>query len=148
MKTFLATIACMSFAATAAMADTHFFHGIVSDAAKIERDASAIRDMLKAKNFNVDEVRKNADTLGASIATLREDVEKFESTNPEMTEAQKRDWELLKTKAQLLTIYHGQKSELLSSEDVVKKRSLLRAHAKGIAERAALLQKTASRLGK
>lgn len=146
MKTILATLTCFAIAAGYAKADTKFFSEIISDAAKIERDANGIRTILDKKNFNVDEVRKGTDLLGADIAALKSNVDGFAGSHTGMTDAQKKDWELVKTKAQLLVVFHENKSELLKSGDPQKNRTMLRAQAKGIADRAARLQQTATRL--
>jgi hypothetical protein len=56
------------------------------------------------------------------------------------------DWALVKEKVQLLAIFHQAKTELMANGDLRKQRTLLRAHADGMAKRAQMLQKTASRL--
>lgn len=52
----------------------------------------------------------------------------------------------MKTKVELLAIFHGKKKELLSSGDLSKNRGWLRAHAEGIARRAEMLQRSANQM--
>jgi uncharacterized protein (DUF3084 family) len=146
MKTILNVFACLTLAASAALADSKIFREIVGDAAKIQQDAAAIHSQLRLKNPDFDAVRSKTEALNSDIEALRKDVEAFEANHPNLTEAQKKDWELLKTKVQLLMIFADQKKELLNSGDVRKNRTMLRAHAQGIAKRAEMLQQTASRL--
>ncbi len=148
MKTILNVCACLTLAASAALADSKVFRDIVGDAAKIQQDATAINSQLRAKSPDFDAVRSRVEALNTDIESLRKDVEAIEANLSNLTEAQKKDWELLKTKVQLLMIFADQKKELLNSGDVRKHRTMLRAHAQGIAKRAEMLQQTASRLNR
>jgi hypothetical protein len=62
-----------------------------------------------------------------------------------MNAQQKADWDLVKTKVELLNIFHTRKADLFNS-DLDKNRNLVRALADGIAKRARMLQQTASKL--
>lgn len=128
------------------LAETEAFRGIVGDAANIQRDAEALSSDLKQKNPEEAKVKSDIAALNASIAKLKQDVTEVESKLGPMSDAQKKDWELVKTKVELLTIFAERKAELANAEDWKKNRSVLRAHATGIAKRAAMLQQTASRL--
>lgn len=127
-------------------ADTQVFKGIIGDAAVIQRDAEEISKHLKSKSADYSEVKTKIETLGKDIAALRKDVQEFDAAHPGLSEQQKKDWELVKTKSELLLIFYDQKAKLVESGDIKKNRSMLRAHANGIAKRAAMLQQTASRL--
>lgn len=146
MKTTLSVLAALSLTAMSAMADSKVFRGIVGDAANIQRDAQAISQHLKAKNADHAAVKAKIEELGKDIATLRKDIAEFESTHPNLTPAQKKDWEAVKMKAEMLTIFYDRKAEMMNSGEMAKNRSMIRAHADGIAKRAELLQQTASRL--
>jgi hypothetical protein len=148
MKTILSLTAAFAFAATGATADTHTFQSIISDAVKIQRDAQEISMQLKNKQPDFEAVKAKSEALSNDIKELRSDLAAFESTNPNLTGQQKKDWELVKTKAELLLIFSDQKNSLLSDGDVKKNRSMLRAYSDGIAKRAELLQQTAKRLSR
>ncbi len=146
MKNTLATMAaCLVLTSTSAMADTQAFRGIIGVAANIERDAAAISLDLKKKNFDTAKVKADSEALGKDIAALSADVDALDKTIADLGPQQKKNWELVKLKVQLLTIFHGHKSELLNA-DPTKNRSLIRAHADGLAQRARMLQETANKL--
>jgi hypothetical protein len=147
MKTLMTLIACTALAIPA-MADTRDFRSIIGTAANIQRDAEMLRKDLKAKLLDEVKVKADIAALGEDIASLRSAVASLEQTAAagSMSEATKKDWQMLKTKVELLTVFHERKSELFSSGDYKKNRTMLRAHAEAIAKRAELLQQTANRL--
>ena len=146
MKTLFSTIATLALAATAAMADTNTYQSIIGDAAKIQRDAEAISSQLKIKNPDVESVKSKSGELNKDIQSLRDDLAAFEATNPSMTEQQKQNWTLVKTKAELLLIFSDSKNNLMNAGNMQKDRSILKAYSDGIAKRAVLLQETARKL--
>jgi hypothetical protein len=148
MRAILTAITSLAFAATAATADTNTFQAIIGDAAKIQRDAEAISSQLKVKTPDFEMVKSKSGELNKDIKELREDLEKFESSSPNLSAEQKKHWDLVKTKAELLLVFSDQKNSLLSSGDPQKNRSMLRAYSDGIARRAQMLQQTAMKLGR
>jgi septal ring factor EnvC (AmiA/AmiB activator) len=145
MKTTMTLLAGLALTAVAAMADSNVYRSIIGDAANIEQDAHGISHDLKSKNFDAARVKSEIEALGKDIAKLKKDVEDFDSKAAELTGAKKADWEMVKTKAQLLLILYDRKAELLM-EDPAKNRAVVRSLAAGIAQRADMLQKTAGRL--
>jgi len=145
MKTTMTLLAGLALTAAAAMADSGVYRSIIGDAANIEQDAHAISLDLKSKNFDATRVKSEIEALGKDIAKLKKDVEEFDSRATEMTAAKKADWEMVKTKAQLLLILYDRKAELMM-EDPAKNRGVIRSLAAGIAQRADMLQKTAGKL--
>lgn len=148
MKTLLGTIASLALFATAAMADTTTYQNIIGDATKIQRDAEAISGHLKARNPDVETVKAKSGDLNKDIQSLRDDLTAFEATNPNMTEQQKKDWGLVKTKAELLLIFSDSKNDAMNSGDLKKNRTLIRAYSDGIAKRASMLQETVKKLNR
>jgi hypothetical protein len=146
MKTILSALATFALAATTVTADTNNFQGIISDAAKIQQDAEAISGHLKVKNPDVELVKSKSGDLNKDIQSLRDDLAAFEANSPDLTAQQKKDWELVKTKAELLLIFSNKKNGLLENGDMQKNRSTLRAYSDAIAKRAMLLQQTARKL--
>lgn len=130
------------------MADSQAFRGIIGDAANIQRDAEKLSRDLKQKTLDEAKLKEDITALNADVAKLKQDVTELDGKLTSMTEAQKKDWELVKTKAELLTIFAGRKATLMDSGEFKKNRSILRAHADGVAKRAALLQQTVNRLDK
>jgi hypothetical protein len=146
MRTVTRTIACFALAAFSAMAlDKEFVDQMMQSAKNIERDASIVSVALKTKKLDAEDVRSKIDAMGADLARLQELVARFESANPQLSERDRAEWQLIKDKVQLLEIFHGEKKKL-SSADVAKNRGLLRAHADGVAMRAQKLQQTVAKM--
>jgi hypothetical protein len=91
-------------------------------------------------------VKADVAALAKHIDALKADVDALDANLQNLGVDQKKDWELAKTKTQLLQIFSDWKEALVESGDVRKNRKLLRDHAAGIAVRAALLQRTVNRL--
>lgn len=148
MRSFLFAVNCLVFAAVPAVAlEKELVNQIVQSAQNIGRDATSVNQALKSKKFDAATVTKNIEAMEADIATLQEVVAKFEATNPSLSERDRVDWNLLKDKVQLIEIMHDQKKKL-AVEDFSKNRSLVRAHATGLAQRAKRLQATAEKLSR
>jgi hypothetical protein len=145
MKSILTLTLCLAMSAATALADSQAFRAIIGDAANIERDAAALSRDLKVKAFDVSRVKSDVEALGKDIASLRSDVEALEGNLSSLSPQQQKDWDLIKTKVQLLMVFYDRKADLLQS-DPGKNRSMIRAHADGIAKRAKMLQETANRL--
>jgi hypothetical protein len=146
MKTLVSTITGLALAAFVAQADSNTFQSIIGDAARIQTDSKAISAQLKGKAPDFELVKTKSAELSKDIKDLQRDLESFEATHPNLTAEQKKNWELVKTKAQLLLIFSDTKSSLLASGDPQKNKSMLRAYSDGIAERALMLQETAKKL--
>lgn len=144
----LVVLAGLAVAASTAIADTAVFQTIATSAAAINRDAVSINQQLKAKTVSVESLRPRIDDLGKDIGTLRQAVDEFDQRRGSLTARQLDSWEKVKLKAQLLTIFYDNKVAALNAANPEKHRQSLRAHAMGIAERAALLEKTANGLSK
>lgn len=142
MKTL--TLLLAAALAVPAYSDSRFT-GIGEDAGKIHLDATQLSRNLKAKVVDESKVKADITALGENILKLRKDVESMDASLDSLTSAQKKDWELIKTKVQLLNIFYDRKTELLAG-DFKKNRSMLRVHADGIAKRAALLRETAMKM--
>lgn len=148
MRSFLFAVNCLVFAALPAVAlEKELVNQIVQSAQNIGRDATSVNQALKSKKFDAATVTKNIEAMEADIAALHEVVAKFEATNPSLSERDRADWNLLKDKVQLIEIMHDQKKKL-AAEDFSKNRSLVRAHATGLAQRAKRLQATAEKLSR
>lgn len=146
MKTLTRMIGCFAIAAfSAAALEKEFVDQMMQSAKNIERDASTLSLALKTKKLDSEDVRNKIDAMGADLAKLQELVARFEATRPQMTEKDKAEWQLIKDKVQLLEIFHGEKKKL-SSGDLTRNRSLIRAHADGVAMRAQKLQQTVTKL--
>lgn len=146
MKQLLTWIAAAALALPA-MASPQDFRAIIGDAANIQRDAEKLSRDLKQKSLDQTQVKQDITSLNADVTKLKQDVTELDGKLGEMSAAQKKEWELVKTKAELLTIFAARKAALMESGEFQKNRSMLRAHADGIAKRAAMLQQTVNRLG-
>jgi len=146
MRSFLFAVNCLVLTAIPAAAlEKELVDQIVQSAQSIARDANGVSQALKSKNFDAASITKNIEAMDADVAILQEVVSKFESTHSNMSERDRADWDLLKTKVQLIEIMQGQKKKL-AVEDMAKNRSLIRAHATGMVQRAQKLQVTAEKL--
>lgn len=130
------------------MADSQAFRGIIGDAANIQRDAEKLSRGLKQKTLDEAKLKEDITALNSDVAKLKQDVTELDGKLSSMTDAQKKEWELVKTKAELITIFAARKATMMESGEFKKNRSILRAHADGIAKRAAMLQQTVNRLDK
>jgi len=102
--------------------------------------------LLSVKQPDAQGIRDGLNAMGEDIENLHKLVVKLTEENPLFVERGDHDWDRLKTQVQLLGIFHNTKDELMKADDMKKNRSVLRAHAKGLALRSALLQETATRL--
>lgn len=146
MRTYLHIFGALLLAASQAAALEKEFVGRIQESAKnVERDASAVGQALKVKKFDSSEVHKKIDEMAADITKLQDLVKEFEAGHQQLSGRDRTDWQLVKDKVQLLEIFNQQKKSL-ASEDLNKNRSLVRAHANGVAMRAQKLQQTAAKL--
>lgn len=146
MKSYLQLVGALMLAASPAAAlEKEFVGRLLESAQSVERDASAVGQALKVKKFDSADVHKKIDAMAADITKLQELVKEFEAGHPQLSGRDRTDWQLVKDKVQLLEIFNQQKKSL-ASEDLDKNRSLIRAHANGVAMRAQKLQQTATKL--
>jgi hypothetical protein len=146
MNTLLKTATVLALAAFSAPAlDKDFVSQLMDSAKNIERDATAVGMALKQKNVDAAGVKSKIDAMGSDLDKLQEAVNKFESSKPSMSARDQQDWNLVKQKVQLLEIFHAQKKKL-AGEDLYRNRTLIRAHATGVAKRAQNLQKSLTTL--
>lgn len=145
MKTWIQVTAGLALCAASAWADTAAFRSVAETAGKIEQDALAISKGLRAKQRDLPQIKTNIDALGVDITALRQNVDRIDATLDSLTEPQKKNWDLVKLKVQLLMIFQERK-ESLSTLDLDKNRTMVRHLAEGIATRAKMLQQTAQKL--
>ena len=119
---------------------------VTTHAQKLQRTAEEMKTMLKSKAVDRAVLEQRMDAVHQDVAKLKDLVASVEATGMQFTPAQQIAWDKLKTKVQLLEVFANNKKNLLESGDVNKSRTFLRAHADGIAKRAAMLQQTASTL--
>ena len=145
MKHLLSSALCLTVLATSAFADTRLAD-IRTHAGQVKKGSEQITLLLKAKQPDGQAIRDGITAMGGNIENLQRLVVEITEANPQFVQRGDKDWDLLKQKVQLLSIFHNTKQELAKADDLKKNRSLLRAHAKGLAMRATLLQETAQRL--
>jgi hypothetical protein len=145
MTRWISMTAGLALCAASVCADTAAFRSIADTAGKIEQDALAISKGLRSKQRDLPQIKTNIETLGVDIAALRKNVDGVDANLASLTDAQKKDWDLVKLKVQLLMIFQERK-ESLSGMDLEKNRTAVRDLADGIAKRAKMLQQTAQRL--
>ncbi len=139
MKTFRTLLtgivaATLTFAAN--NSGTNPFQEIASRAVDVQKDAEWMSKHLKTRQIDRAQLEQHSSAVEQNIARLKELVTGLDSGV--------QSAELMKTKVELLSIFHGKKKELLSQGDLSKNRGWLRAHADGIAKRAEMLHRTAS----
>ena len=139
MKTVTTILTSLALTSGLAMADTKVFEGIISNAASIQRSADAISKDLKPKSADQNKLKADMEEMGKTIATLKHEVESFDVES--LSGKQKTNWEMVKTKVQLIAMFHEQKTGMME-QDFDKNREAIRYHAVGIAKRAEILQKS------
>ena len=148
MRQISTALGCLMMTALSAFAlDQSFVDSAMQSARNIERDAALVGAAVKSKHVDADDVRKKVDAMSADIAALHKLVADFEAANPQMSERDRADWKVVTDMVKLLEIFHGQKQKLVS-EDLARNRSLIRAHANGVAWRADKLQQTLAKIGR
>ena len=145
MRRMLIITTGLAICALSVSAGTETFRSIAGSAAKIEKDALSISQGLRAKTRDLPKIQDDIRALGVDIASLRQEIDKVDTQLAGLTDAQKKNWELIKLKAQLLMIFHDNKAKL-SGMDLDKNRTSVRHLSDGIAKRAKLLQLTAAKL--
>ena len=146
MKTMTMSLIGIAFTAASALAlDQPLIDNLMTSAQNIERDANAMHDTLRNKNAGSADISAKLDAIGGDVTKMHELVSQFEATSPNLSQRDREDWNLLKEKVKLIEIFHGQKSKL-AADNLDRNRGLIRAHAKGVALRAAKLQQTAAKL--
>ena len=118
---------------------------LMSEAKAFEMQAREASQMLKNKRFDVAALQQALEKKGETLGKLQSLAASYEAGAANLTAAQQKDWEAVKTKIKLLEIFHNTKNELVA-QDANKNRGLLRAHAQGLALRAEALQKTLRRM--
>ena len=119
---------------------------LVAEAKKVQLEAQDISKELRVKQFDLNKVQEMMSTLTAHVESVNRMVTELEPMEPSMTEQQKTNFNLVKSKAELLTVFATNKQNVLSGDRPHKNRPLLRAKADGIAQRSEMLQKSAMAL--
>ena len=141
----MTTRVLQSIAAFAALVGTSLaadLNSIMEHAKTVQMDAQQIRTTLKSKNFDTTEVKNKIEATQARINSLKEAAAAYAAANPGAVNSE--NWKAVKDRVTLLDIFASRKAELLT--DAQRNRSLLRAHADGIARRAVSLQETTARM--
>lgn len=145
MKNTLFALSLVAFGSSFAFADSRFAD-IRSHAARVEQENREMARLLKSKQWDNSQLQAKLEATGQDLDKIKALVAELEGASDSLSPSARKDWDLLRQKVQLLEIFHGAKKDLLSSGNVAKQRALLRAHAEGVAKRAAMLQQTAGRL--
>jgi hypothetical protein len=132
-------------ASALALANTQL-SGLQTHAANVERECLALSKLLKAKSPDMGQLRVKLDAAGADIERLKALATELEASPT--FDRNSPAWQMVKERVQLLDIFHHAKRHIVTAEEVSKKRGLLRAHAEGVAKRAASLQQSVNRLAK
>lgn len=146
MKTTILALTFAAFTALPAAADSTAFRDIIGDAANIQMDAEALGEKLKSKVLDQSAIKADVAALARHVDALKKDIENLDGRMQDVSPEQRKNWELAKTKAQLLQVFSDWKMMQVESGDLNKNRALLRSQAQGLALRAALLQRTVNRL--
>lgn len=134
------------FALTAAVAlANEQFNQIRDHARKLEQDFQGIHALVKNKNFDTADLKARLGSTSESVTQLKALMTNVESSSPQLTGSS--DWKTTRDMVSLIEIFHAQKAELAEG-NAQKNRSMLKAHAEGLAKRAALLQRSADKLAK
>ena len=148
MRTLMTLAGCLTLTAVSALAlDAQFTSAAMVAAKNIQRDATLVSVAAKTKKFDSADIKVKIDAMDGDVRELQELVARFDSQNPELDQRDRDDWNLIKTKVQLIEVFHARKKEL-ADEDLAGHRSLIRAHAEGVAKRAQLLHDALNKLAR
>ena len=129
-------------AASAALANEHVIR-IRDQAVQLEKDYRSIGEVVKGKAFDASLVQARFQSAGAGIEKLKQSVTDAEVSGA--FPALDADWVQTKTLIALISVFHDEKGAVLAGEPQ-KNRGLLKAHSKGLVQRAAMLQKSSGKL--
>ncbi len=146
MKTISRIATVMVFAASAAFANDHL-NQIATHARSLETEFRQLSVVLKSKNFDSGLVQSRLAAADLDIEKLKGLSAEFEQSHPQLGASGQSEWRQTKDLIHLIDLFHGAKSDLMN-QNPYKNRSMLKAHADGLAQRAAGLQKVADRLAK
>lgn len=120
---------------------------IVAQAKQTQTEAREISGMLKAKqpqfaavSGKMEQLERHASDVNRLIASLEG------SFAPTLTGVQSHELQRMKNVMAIINVFIENKKQLLASDRRASQRSLLRAKADGIAQRAALVQESALRI--
>ncbi len=119
---------------------------IVDAAKRTHNEAREISSMLQVKNPDLDAVRGRVATLATHSNELDQLVRAAEAEMHSLSDPQKAELVRMQNLAKLVAVFVDNKQAILNADNAQKHRTLLRAKANGIAERAELLQRSALRL--
>ncbi len=155
MKNIIGGIVCVLFALVpvwgfdnSVEAKNRMLAEIGVHAQKVQLDAESVSQHLRAKQIDLAFLKDKINATGDDISKLQQLVKDFELRNFGLSEQHETDWEFLKTKVQLLSVFYDSKKEIIQADHPQKNKSVLRSNAKALGIRAAKLQETASRLQK
>jgi hypothetical protein len=114
-------------------------------AQKLRQDAENVSQHLRSKQPAPQFLKDKIGTTADDMSKLQQLVKDFELRKFGLSEREEKEWEMLRNKADRLSIFYDRKKELGLADDPQKNRSLLRSHANGLAARAAQLQEAANR---
>lgn len=148
MRTLMTLAGCLTLTAVSAFAiDAKFASEAMVAAKNIHGDANLVSIAVKSRKFDSADVKRKIDAMDDDVRALQDLVTRFESEHPELSQRDRDEWNLIKTKVQLIDVFHARKKEL-ADEDLARHRSLIRAHADGVAKRAQLLHDALARLAR
>lgn len=153
MTKTLRTLTAGMFAMTLALAadnnnnttsGSNAYQEMATRAIDIQKDAEWMSKHLKTRQIDRQQLEQHSAAVEENIAKLKGLVASVESNSGQAPAGE--TWQKVKTKVELLAIFHGKKKELLAQGDLSKNRGWLKAHADGIARRAEMLHQSASQL--
>jgi len=147
MKYLITRLTLTAALSTVAMfgSDDHFSR--IADAAqKTQAEARDLSAALKPKNADMKAIHGRMDTLQNHALELTQMVEAAQSSAASLTGPKKAEFERLATAAKIVSIFVENKKNMLGRDDAARNRSIIRANADGIAQRAAMVQKSALKL--
>jgi len=137
MRNLILSIVTLGLGAEILMADTRLA-AIQNQAGNLQRESAAIGKLAREKSADINALREKVANTKNDVEKLRELVAEFEASNPNLSEAQKKEWEKVKTAVELAAIFHERKSEAAGGTlDSKEGRRWIRAHADALALRAA-----------
>jgi len=139
IRTFAVGIA---FTATAVFANDQLAQ-MRDHARELESEFRGLHTAVKAKSVQEAELRNRLEAAGANVDRLKAMAEQVEASHAGLVQGE--DWKRARQVITLLDIFHDQKEKLVA-DGIGRNRGLIKAHAEGLAKRAAMLHESMTRM--
>jgi septal ring factor EnvC (AmiA/AmiB activator) len=147
-STLLMTLVCaLAIIPASASSNAPMASQITTEARELAVKAESLAKQLKQKNADVSSAQAQIEEFTRHASEISRLVAAIEAGGQTLDSRRAQEFERLKSLASVLSVFVGNKQQLLDGGDAGSQRELLRAHIVGIAVRADLIDKSVRKLG-